>query len=256
MTGERPISEDDLQALVDDVLDEDRREAVRRYLDSHPDEARRIATYRHEGEALRSALSGFAESPLPPEMNLETLVEGRRRRMAGRRQIAAAAAVLCIGSLTGWFGHGAFSTPPRGVHALAREAADNYGVYAADLRRPVELTPDQRATLVHWVSERLGEPVEAPDLEAAGYRFLGGRLVTTPNGPAALFIYEGPTTDRLAVMTRPMAIDKNKPMVEQSFGTLEGATWSRNGLGFSVVAPRASGQARAIAREVRRQTSA
>ena len=104
------------------------------------------------------------------------------------------------------------------------------------------------------MSDRLDTPVQPPDLEGAGYRFLGGRLVTTPNGPAALFIYEGAAAERLAVMMRPMEIEKNRSMSEQSYGALDGVTWSRDGLGFSVVAPRASTDLLPVAEDVRRQT--
>lgn len=256
MTGQRLISEDDLHAFVDGVLDAGQHEAVQRYLDANPDAAARIAAYRTQGDALRDALRPFVQQPLPAGLTLRAMIEGRRARLTRRRQFAAAAAILCIGGLTGWFGHQALSAPPHGVRALAREAVDNYAVYASDIRRPVELAPAQRPILVQWVSERLGAPVEAPNLQAAGYRFLGGRLVTTPNGPAALFVYEGAVADRLTVMMRPMAVDKNKAMSEQSFGALDGVTWSRDGLGVSVVAPRASGRLTPVAEEVRRQVRA
>jgi anti-sigma factor RsiW len=253
MTGDRPISEEDLHGFIDGMLDPARREAVQRYLDAHPETAARIATYRSQGEALRAALAPFADQPLPAELGLKSLVEAQRRRFARNRQIAAAVAILCTGGFAGWFGNQSLSAPTRGVHALAQEAVDNYHVYAADAHRPVELTPDERATLVRWVSERLGAPVDAPDLRAAGYRFLGGRLVTTPNGPAALFVYEGEAADRLAVMARPMTVDRNRAMSERSFGALDGVTWSRNGLGFSVVAPRGSSRLAPAVEEVRRQ---
>lgn len=256
MKTERPISEDDLQAFIDGALDEARRAEVQTYLDAHPETAARIAGYRAQAEALRTALRPFADQPLPPGFGVRTLVARRRARGARGRTAAAAAMVLCVGGLAGWFGHVATVAPARGVQALAQEAVDNYEVYAADARRPVEMAADQRATLVRWVSERLGASVEAPDLAAAGYRFLGGRLVTTPNGPAALFVYEGEGADRLTVMVRPMAVDRNRPMSERSFGDLGGVTWSSDGLGFSVVAPRASGRLTPLANEVRRQSTA
>jgi anti-sigma factor RsiW len=255
VTGERPISEEDLHAFLDGALDERRREAVRRYLDAHPETKARFAAYEAQAAALREAMAPLAEEPVPAELSLNALVARRRKREIGRRQMAATAAVLCVGVLFGWFGRDAVSPPARGIHALGQEAVDNYRVYAFDSHRPVELASDQRGTLTRWVSERLDTPVQAPDLQGAGYRFLGGRLVTTPNGPAALFVYEGPAADRLAVMMRPMQIDKNRSMSEQSYGGLDGVTWSRDGLGFSVVAPRASGDLRPVAEDVRRQVS-
>lgn len=255
MTGDRPIGEDDLHAFLDGVLDERRRDAVRRYLDAHPEAQSRLSAYRSQGEALREALAPLADQPLPAELSLKSIVERRRKTLVGRRRIAAAAAFLCVGGLSGWFGREAVSPPARGIEALGREAVDNYAVYASDTLRPVELASDQRATLTRWVSERLDTPVRAPDLQSAGYSFLGGRLVTTPNGPAALFIYEGSEADRLTVMVRPMAVDRNRTMSERSYGALDGVTWSRDGVGYSVLAPRDSVYLRPVAEDVRRQAS-
>ena len=70
-----------------------------------------------------------------------------------------------------------------------QEAAASYAVYASDKRRPVELWAVQRDDLVRWLSNRLNRPIAPPDLSVAGYQLLGGRLVATGHGPAALFIY-------------------------------------------------------------------
>lgn len=253
MSGDRPISENELHEYVDGVLSEDRREAVRRYLEAHPEVQERVAVYLDHGEALRQALAPLADRPLLAELNVGAMVARRRAKLVRRHQIAAAAVILCIGCLSGWFGREAVSAPDRGIEALGREAADNYVVYASDTLRPVELASDQRAVLTSWVSDRLDRDVQPPDLRGAGYQFLGGRLVTTPNGPAALFLYEGAGAERLAVMMRPMQIDKNRSMSEHSYGELDGVTWSRDGLGFSVVAPRASIDLLPVAEDVRRQ---
>jgi hypothetical protein len=136
------------------------------------------------------------------------------------------------------------------------------GQYLGDLRLTYG-SPDPDLALVDIAGvevfegpqgARFDAPVQAPDLQGAGYSFLGGRLVTTPNGPAALFVYDGTFGDRLTVMVRPMEIDRNRPMSERSYGSLDGVTWSENGLGFSVVAPRASADLLPVAENVRRQT--
>ncbi|MBU3969702.1 MAG: anti-sigma factor, partial [Alphaproteobacteria bacterium] len=78
MKTERPISEDDLQAFIDGALDEARRAEVQTYLDAHPETAARIAGYRAQAEALRTALRPFADQPLPPGLGVRTLVARRR----------------------------------------------------------------------------------------------------------------------------------------------------------------------------------
>jgi len=256
MSADRPISEDDLQAYVDQVLDAGRKAEVADYLRLHPEAARRIEGYIAQRAALRAALAPIAEEPIPPELGLRTLVEARRARLSAWRPAAAAALILCLGGLGGWTARAAFTPPVNGVGALAREAADNYRVYASDLHRPVEIGSAQQADLVRWVSNRLRSPVAVPDLRSAGYRFIGGRLVTTPHGPAAMFLYDDAQGERLAVMVRPMKVEKNTGMSEQTDRGLDGVSWATDGIGYSLVAPTRPKSLHPVANEVRRQVEA
>ncbi|WP_299003235.1 anti-sigma factor [uncultured Caulobacter sp.] len=253
MSAPRPISEDDLHAYVDEALSSTRRQEVEAYLAAHPDEAKRIGSYVADRAVLRDALAGIAEEPIPPELGLRALIEARRIRQAHWRPAIAAAAVLVVGGLAGWTARGVFAPPPNGVGALSREAADNYRVYASDVHRPVEMDSAQKADLVRWVSNRLRSPVAVPDLSGAGYHFIGGRLVTTPHGPAAMFIYDDANGLRLAVMVRPMEREKNAAMVEREDEDLNGVSWATDGLGYSLVAPRSPNALYPLADEVRRQ---
>ena len=172
MTLDRPISEEDLQAYVDERLEPRRLAAVEAYLTAHPAEARRIAGYADERASLRAALAPYAEEPVPPELNLAALIEAHRRpRHLSWRTAAAAVLLVGLGGLGGWsLPHGASD---RGIAALAEEAAESYAAYAPDQMRPVELRAADRSELVDWVSRRLDRPVAVPDLTASGYRFNG-----------------------------------------------------------------------------------
>jgi len=250
----RPISEDDLQAYVDEVLESARRAEVVEYLSSHPEEARRIERYRDQRAALRAALAPIAEEPLPAELNLARMIKarGRRPRMEWTRWAAAAAVLLSIGAATGWSVRGATQRVSRGIPALASEGMDSYQVYASDRVRPVEMGESDRAGLIQWASARLGRPVSVPDLSASGYRFMGGRLVATSHGPAMLFMYDDPQGSRLVLFTREMDADRNTSMSRHSRDGLEGFAWSSQGIGYSLVGPPSS-QLHPLADEVRRQ---
>ncbi|WP_395443813.1 anti-sigma factor family protein [Caulobacter sp. UC70_42] len=256
MSASHPISEDDLQAYVDQALDAGRGDEVREYLRLHPEVARRIDGYVAQRAALRAVLAPIAEEPIPPELGIRALAEARRARLSAWRPAIAATMLLCVGGLGGWMAHGVLTPPMNGVGALAHEAADNYRVYASDLHRPVEMGSAQKADLVRWVSNRLRSPVAVPDLQSAGYRFIGGRLVTTPHGPAAMFIYDDAQGERLAVMVRPMKVEKNTRMSEQTNGGLDGVSWASDGIGYSLVAPTRSESLHPLADEVRRQVEA
>jgi anti-sigma factor RsiW len=166
----------------------------------------------------------------------------------------AAVVLLSIGGAGGWTMRSELQTSPEGLVALAQEANASYNVYAPDHVRPVEVRASDSAELVQWVSDRLHRPVKVPDLAASGYRLMGGRLVATQHGPAAMFMYDDDHGSRLVVMTRPMSsVDQNAPMTAQSQGDVGGFAWADDGLGYSLVGRAAPESLRPIANEVRKQ---
>ncbi|KJC46753.1 membrane protein [Bradyrhizobium sp. LTSP885] len=247
----RPITEDDLHGYVDHALEPEREAEVAAYLENHPDVAKRIAAFSDQRSWLRSALAPIAEEPLPPQLNLARMIENRRRRPSSFRWAIAAMLLLSIGGLGGWVIRGATSIPAGGLAALAQEASASYNVYASDRTRPVELRDNTE--LADWVSSRLRRPVKLPDLTRSGYRFMGGRVVPTAHGPAAMFMYDDDRGDRLVVLTRPMTSDQNAPMAPLSGDGVAGFSWADDGVGYSLVGPPAAGSLRPLANEVRKQ---
>jgi anti-sigma factor RsiW len=247
----RPISEDDLHAYVDRALEPERQAEVAAYLDGHPEVAKRVAAFSDQRSWLRTALAPIAEEPLPPQLNLSRIIESRRRRPSSLRWAIAAMLMLAIGGIGGWTIRGATDVPVSGLAALAREANDSYQVYASDRSRPVELRDSTE--LAAWVTSRLRQPVKLPDLSKSGYRFMGGRVVPTAHGPAAMFMYDDDRGDRLVVLTRPMATDHNAPMSPHAGNNIAGFSWADGGMGYSLVGPGAVDQLRLVANEVRKQ---
>jgi anti-sigma factor RsiW len=251
----RPITEDDLHAYVDRALESEREAEVADYLREHPDVAKRVDAFSGQRDLLRAALAPIADEPLPPQLNLTRIIEQRGRRPALTRWAAMAAALLlCIGGIVGWGVRGALETSPGGLTALAQEAAAQYKVYASDNVRPVEVRASDSAQLVQWVSDRLRRPVKVPDLATSGYRLMGGRVVATSHGPAAMFMYDNDHGSRIVVLTRPMSsADQNAPMTPRSQDDIGGLAWADDGLGYSLVGSTSPESLRPIANEFRRQ---
>lgn len=251
----RPITEDDLNGFIDGTLDPDRRAEVSAYLDAHPDVAQRIALYGEQRDMLRAAFAPVIEEPVPTELDLSRMIEERRRPRQAPRWVMAAAAVLlvCAGGISGWSLRGMAVPPTEGVQALAREAAASYAAYAPDQVRPVEIRASDRDTLAAWTTKRVGRPVAIPDLTAAGYRLMGGRVVPTEHGPAALFMYDDDRGTRLVMLARPMRSERDMPMAPHTQGDLNGLAWADRGLGYSLVGAVAPDRLHPLADEVRRQ---
>jgi len=248
-----PIGEDDLMAWVDRRLPPERHAIVDGYLADNPDVAQRLALQAEHRAVIAGMFACASTEPIPSAMRVGTIVSHHQTRPQWWQAIAAAL-LLAVGFGGGWGMRNSTLPPRAGIGALAQEATDNYRVYAVDAQRGAEFGPQAQAELVSWTSERLGSRVAVPDLAAAGYRFAGGRLVATPHGPAAMFLYDGPSSTRLAVVTRPMEIDKAARMTESTDGDLGRVSWADRGVGFSIVAARPTTELQSVAETVRRQS--
>jgi anti-sigma factor RsiW len=252
--SQRPITEDDLHAYVDQALEPERRAEVASYLDDHPDVATRVAAFVTQREQLRGALASIADEPLPAELNLSHIIENRKRRPFRAWGAIAALLLLGIGGLSGWTMRSLLQEESNGLSSLAQEATYSYNVYAPDRVRPVEIRASDSAELAQWVSNRLKQPVKVPNLSVSGYRLMGGRLVATSHGPAAMFMYDDDHGDRLVVLTRPMSNrDLATPMMPQSAGDVAGFVWADGGMGYTLVGQLPGDTLKPIANEIRKQ---
>ncbi|MBW6425583.1 anti-sigma factor [Rhizobium sp. XQZ8] len=233
----RPITEDDLQAYVDRVLDDKRHRDVSEYLVANPEAAERVSSYRSQAAALRSALETVAREPVPSRLNLTTIAAARApaRRTGSFRLAAAAVVLLAVGATGGWIMKSYTLPPSEGVAALAQEASTSYGTFAPDRLHPVEVRADGGDRLQQFANSALGRPAAIPDLRTAGYRLMGGRVVPTAHGPALMLMYDDDKGSRLVMFTRPMALDQDKPMVATETADVRGWSWAKNGLGYSLV---------------------
>lgn len=247
-----PIVEEELHAFVDDALEADRRREVQEYLDRNPEAAATVADLASQRQLLRSGLAHIADEPIPERLQIATLMAHRRRPSPWAWQMAASV-VLALGTgvFGGWQIHGAVGQSSSGIAALAGEARTSYTAYVTE-----SVAETGKSELVSLVSNKLKQPISIPDLSQSGYHYAGGRLVATGHGPAGLFFYDRADGTRMAVMVRPMATDREAPMMEQSAGAVGGFTWAQRGLGYSVVGTEDLDLLHPIADEVRRQTKA
>lgn len=199
MSNSLSFDQEQLHSYVDDLLTPEARRRVEAYLEEHPDARVQVEQYRTLNEQLKLLYGSVAEEPIP-----ERLITTRPPRDWWRPLKSAAAALLLlwIGGLLGWWiAHdrlaitGVTATPA----AVVREAAMAYAVYAPEVKHPVEVEAAQEQHLVAWLTKRLDSPVRAPDLTDLGFRLIGGRLLSSADGPGALLMYEDETGRRIVL---------------------------------------------------------
>jgi anti-sigma factor RsiW len=260
VTGERPIEEDDLQALVDGRLPPARREAVKTYLADHPATAEQVEREIAQREALRARLAFKAQEPIPSRLRVANLVAARRRSSPVRpAAFAAALAWLAIGGILGAWG-GIWWSSRLQMQAGAVSVADNaiaaHRIYVSERVHPVEVPADQEAHLVQWLSRRVGKPLTAPNLNPLGYRLIGGRLLPDSGEAAAQFMYENAGGNRLTLYARSGGNEAQTSFRFEEQGGVSAFSWIDKGLSYVVSAKADRAQLLAIAEEIHKQFEA
>src|SRR5215213_5383717 len=123
---EPSVSEEELHAYVDGQIAGGECAVVERWLESHPEDAARVAAWRAQADAIRARYGAVADEPVPARFDLDRLARAGRKRW--RLAAAAVLAAFVIGGGAGWFGRAAFdgAGPARNVTG---EAVDAHRLY-------------------------------------------------------------------------------------------------------------------------------
>lgn len=193
------ITEMELHAYVDGLLDADRIELIEQYLAENPDKAEELQTWKNQNQAINSLFEPAAREPIPDRLKPETVWLSQKESAIRWKSIAAAITLFAIGSTTGWFGRELASPNTAQALTFAEQAINAHSVFAVEVRHPVEVSADEQTHLVGWLSNRLGKPISAPNLESQGFNLIGGRLLPAREGPAAQFMYEDASGRRITL---------------------------------------------------------
>ena len=198
--SENRISESELHAYLDGELAGSRRSEIEAYIAQTPEVAERLRLYSRNEEALRARYASALDEPVPERLRARS----RSRGLRPLTQHAAAALIwLAVGGVLGWYLHGQRGAEnPSDAPSWAKRAAVAHAVYSPEVRHPVEVGADQEAHLVAWLSKRLGTPLRVPQLAAAGYTLVGGRLLPGETAPVAQFMYQDARGQRLTLYVR------------------------------------------------------
>ena len=191
------VTDDELNAYVDDELPANRRSAVEAWLLTHPDDAVRVAAWRKQAELIRERYGHLAYEAPPHRLTIERLT--RRRYGSIVSAVAASLAAFLVGGAAGWTAHSIEVEKPSELARFTTDALVAYRLYAVEVRHPVEVPGEQRPHLVEWLSKRVGSPLHPPELDKHGLKLVGGRLLPGPTGPSAFFMYENPSGERFTL---------------------------------------------------------
>jgi anti-sigma factor RsiW len=200
---DRPVTEDELHAYVDGEVPDDRKDAVAAFLAVNTEAAAQVAAWRAQADSIRARYGNVADEPVPERLQLDRIIRNSASTRWSARSMAAMAATVLfafvVGGGAGWFAHDATAAAPRGSDKITADAVEAYRLYVVEVRHPVEVPGTELAHMKQWLSKRVGEPLQIPDLQSIGLKLVGGRLLPGPTGAAAFYMYEGPSGERFTI---------------------------------------------------------
>lgn len=161
-----------------------------------------------------------------------------RRGSYPLRQMVAAAMVFIAGGIGGAaIMEASIPKQPLArdyVQTLPEASSAGYGIYASEIRHPVEVYADQKDHLVGWLGKRLGMSFSAPDLTAQGFTLVGGRLLPFAGKPGALLMYQDSRGQRLTMMVGHDRDSRITGFRYQTSGNIETFYWIDGPMGYAV----------------------
>lgn len=266
-----PGDESELHAFVDGLLEPAARARVQARLAIDPEAARTVEAWQRQRELLRGLHADLLlQAPPAPLLQAAQQLHHRSSRTGHWARWGGLAASVLVAFGAGWSGHGHWAARQesagrvavRGPDEFARQALLAHAVYLPEVRHPVEVGAAQQDHLVQWLSKRLDRPLKIPNLGAAGYELVGGRLLPGEKGARAQFMYQGAGGDRITLYVGALdALDAHGASSgggETAFRfTTDGAVasfyWIDQGFGYALAGQQSRQRLLGLAEQVYRQ---
>ena len=200
---------------------------------------------------LHARYDAVSDEPVPKHLELSRLTAQPRSWLYGA--VAAALLAFVAGGSVGWLAHGA-AVAPSAFQSFAVDALDAHRLYVVEVRHPVEVGGAERAHLQAWLSKRVGYEIKPPELDAAGLKLVGGRLLPGPEAPAAFFMYESASGERYTLYTSRAARTDTTQMRYAAQDKDGAMFWADKGVGYVVSGPTDKDRLNQVARQVYDQT--
>jgi anti-sigma factor RsiW len=225
------ITTDTLHAYVDGRLDAAERQSVEAYLGTNPDAASLVAQWRRQNEAISALFPPLEQEPLPERLKPALMAQSQRANWQHNlRNVAAAMALVIVAGSAGWGMRGVFWTEEPLSEHLIDNAVAAHTIYVKEQAHAVEAAADS-PNLMRWLSNRIATPIDAPNLSANGFNFLGGRLLPGEtgehaHGPAAQLMYENASAERVTLYITGAPPDKKEVWKYEQRGDLDAYYWA------------------------------
>ena len=254
----KEVTQADLLAYVDGRLPPADFDAVEAWLAANPARAAEVAHWQRQNEALHALFDPAGHEPVPARLEPAAIARGRAAGNSFRwTQVAAALVLVALGGAIGWAARDVVTPTEAASDILIDSAVTAHSLYVNENRHAVEVAAADREHLVNWLSSRVTQPINPPDLSADGFAFVGGRLLPPveygKTGPAAQLMYENAAGERVTVYITSALPDRAAAYEFTSRGQHEAFYWANDKITCTVVGELPDAEMQAVARKVYQQ---
>ena len=163
--------------------------------------AAQVRAWQQDAQQLRAALSGALQQPANPDLD-PALIRQRLKRQS-RRHLASAAVLLIAVSVGGFSGWQAREMTLVSAPLPMTDALQAYRLIAQQGILPADYKVSDDGDMQGWLDRYFTQANRLPDLSAAGFKPVSGRLLSTEQGPAAMVVYEDRGGHKISFYVRP-----------------------------------------------------
>ncbi len=194
-------TEPELHAYVDGELDHTRRQQIETLIASHPELARQVEQIRQESHALRASME---PPPADTPARLDPFRIRRDLRDRARHRVAIAASLVMAVALGGMGGWQTRDIALRQAYLPMADAMSAYRLFAVSATsQMVDVQASDPRQLQTWLNQHFVQPAPLPDFSAYGFHPVGGRLMSSEQGAAAMILYQNPQMQSIVYYVRP-----------------------------------------------------
>ncbi len=251
MTQQVPLSDDELLAYLEGAGSAEAKAQMTTRLTADPAARATLAEWQRQNAAIDALYQPMAQEPVPERLlkvirQAEAQTAARATNRQRLWQVAAVIALMSVGTSAGWFARGLFPAAPV-ERSLASAAMQAHATYVVEVLHPVEVQASEVRHLETWLSKRLGYDIRPPDFAAAGFVLMGGRVVPSDQGAAALFMYDNAQGQRITLYVAPQGAASTTAFQFAQSGALQSFYWMDRDLSYAVVGEIPRGDLRRVA---------
>jgi anti-sigma factor RsiW len=245
------IDENDLHAFLDGQLTPEQEAVVLAWLETDPEARQRLHDYAEQKllTAIGSEESASEADPGHTEELGRRLQQAltKRRPLVWLRQAAAVVALVAAGWTTNELFHRFI---PGQLPTYVVEATGAHLVFAEGPMPPAVNAGQGSGDLARWMSARLGEPIDVPELTPIGLKLIGGQVMGDMQHPLAGLIYEDREGHRLTICLSPRDDGQVDGLHIAQVGGVRVGYWSNGEQSYVIVADTSETQLTAIVNQL------